>query len=111
MTGAIKTQTPSAIPLSWWRRSLKHARKRLKPLQVVVSTASETLGMSRISFFLWLLLPLCLTLSSDWIGVLVVFQSMTAALRLRNTSAVKILSSGSSTSLPCNAAPGGDRVL
>lgn len=84
MTETSKTRRLPPLPLLVWRRSLRHAPKRLRPLLAVVSSGSKILETNRISCFLWLLLPLFLILSSDWIGILVVFQAMTTALRLRN---------------------------
>jgi len=98
------------MSLPVWRRSIKHARNRLEPSREVIASGFKILGPNGVLCAFWLLFPLFLILSSDWIGVLVVFQAMTAALHLRNAPAAKILSVSSSNSVPSGAIKGEYRV-
>lgn len=81
-----------------WRRSARLVPKRLRPMIEVISSGSKVFGMKPVVFCLWLLFPFFLVLTSDWIGLLVAFQAMTAAVRLRNTAAMKTLTGFSSMS-------------
>jgi len=84
------------------RRSAKFVPNRLRPTIVVICSGSKVFRMNPVVFSLWLLFPFSLILTSDWIGLLVVFQAMTAAVRLRKTAAAETLAAFSSMS----AAPG-----
>jgi hypothetical protein len=101
----------SAAPASLWERLLEPARKRLQPMAEVIGSGSKVFHINPVLFFLWLLLPLSLALSSDWIGLLVVFQAMTAALRLRPAPAASALASCSSTNRPAHTVEGECRAL
>jgi hypothetical protein len=77
----------------------------------VVNSGSKIFRMNPALLSLWLLFPLFLTLTSDWIGLLVVFQAMSAAVRLRNAPAAKTLAACSSTVVPAKRVKGEYRVL
>lgn len=97
---------------AWFRdRLLEPAWNRLQPLVEVVRSGAKVFRMNPLLFSLWFLLPLLLVLTSDWIGVLVAFQAMTAALRLRNGPAAKALATCSSASVPANTVKGECRAL
>ena len=83
---------------SLWRRSAKFVPNRLRSMSEVIGSGSKVFRMNPVVFCLWLLYPFFLILTSDWIGLLVVFQAMTAAVRLRNTAAAKTLAAFSSMS-------------
>ncbi len=70
-----------------WRRG---------PMLEMVSSGSRTLRMNSTLFSLWFLFPLLLIVTSDWIGLLVIFQALTAAVRLRTLPAAKTLAAFSS---------------
>jgi hypothetical protein len=101
----------SANPASLRERLLELARKRLQPIAEVIGSGSKVFHTNPILFSLWLLLPLSFALSSDWIGLLVVFQAMTAAVRLHNAPAANALASCSSTTRPAHTVEGECRVL
>jgi hypothetical protein len=61
-----------------------------------VRSGSRLIRMNSALFSLWALFPLLLLVTSDWIGLLVVFQAMTAAARLRSAPAAKSLAAFSS---------------
>jgi hypothetical protein len=86
-------------------------RNSLKPLFQTACSGTKILHMSSVALFLWLLFPLFLMLTSDWIGLLVVFQAMTVAVRLRDESAEKAITASSSTSISVNKFKGEYRVL
>lgn len=62
-------------------------------------------------FSLWLVFPLFLMLTSDWIGLLVAFQAITSAVRLQNAPAAKTLAACSSANVSANNVKGECRVL
>jgi hypothetical protein len=111
MTEMINFSTNAATPASFWGRGLEPVRNRLKPLIEVVCAGSKVLRINPVLCFLWLLFPLSLILISDWIGLLVVFQAATVAVRLRNTPAAKTLAPCSPTSASANPLQGEYRVL
>lgn len=61
------------------------------PVLEVVSYGSKVFRVHAALFALWFLFPLFLVVTSDWIGLLVVFQALTAAVRLRTIPAAKTL--------------------
>jgi hypothetical protein len=66
------------------------------PMLEMVSSGSRIFRMNSALFSLWFLFPLLLIVTSDWIGLLVVFQALTAAVRLRALPAAKTLAAFSS---------------
>lgn len=111
MAETINTLASRATPDSPRRRSFEPVRKRLKPLLEVVNSGSKVLRINPVVFSLWLLLPLFLTLTSDWIGLLVVFQAMTAAVRLRKASPARTLAACSPASVSTSRVKGECRGL
>lgn len=67
-----------------WRRCLKVVRNRITRIVEVVYYGVRLARTNTIFLPLLLLLPLFLILTSDWIGVLVVFQATSAAVRMRS---------------------------
>lgn len=94
-----------------WHRGSELFRNRLARILEVISTGSKVFRMNPILFFLWILFPLFLVLTSDWIGLLVVFQAITAAVRLRHAPVARKLSYCSSSSAPASRIKGEIRVL
>lgn len=111
MAETINFSTHAATPASIWGRGLEPVRKRLKPLFEVVCEGSKVLRINPALCFLWLLFPLSLILISDWIGLLVLFQAATVAVRLRNAPAAKTLATCSPASAPANPIRGEYRAL
>lgn len=52
--------------------------------------------MNSALLFMWFLFPLLLIVTSDWIGLFVIFQALTAAVRLRALPAARTLAAFSS---------------
>jgi hypothetical protein len=102
---------PPATVSSPWRHSRELVRNRLRPMIAVVSSGSKLLRKNSALFYLWLLFPLFLVLTSDWIGLLIVFQAMTAAVRLRNAPAAQTIAACSSPSVSARRVKGGYRAL
>ena len=102
MAEKINFLTHPAAPATLWGRSFEPVRKRFKPMLEVVRSGSKTLRINPVLCFLWFLFPLSLILISDWIGLLVVFQAATVALRLRNAPAAKTLAASASKSASIN---------
>lgn len=100
-----------ATVASLWRGGSELLRNRLRPLFEVIDSGSRIFRMNTALFSLWLLFPLFLILTSDWIGLLVVFQAMTAAVRLRSAPAAKALAVSPCTSVSANRVEGEYRVL
>lgn len=98
MTEKVHFSACQAKVASLWRRSAKLVPNRLRPMIEVISSGSKVFRMNPVVFLPWLLFPFFLILTSDWIGLLVVFQAMTAAVRLRNRAAAKTLAAFSSMS-------------
>ncbi|HEV2136214.1 MAG TPA: hypothetical protein VGR47_18390 [Terracidiphilus sp.] len=111
MTQMIHFPAETATGASLWRRSPELLRNRLRPMVEVVVSGSRVFRMNALVFSLWLLFPLFLMLASDWIGLLVIFQAMTAALRLQNAPAATAVRVRSSTRVPANRVRGEYRVL
>lgn len=106
MTETIHLTACLAKVASLWRRSAEPVRSRLRPMIEVVCAGSKVCRMNPVIFSLWLLFPFFLVLTSDWIGLLVVFQATTAAVRLRNTAAVKTLAAYANMSTAANHCKG-----
>ena len=102
MTETIHLSAHLAKVASLWRRNRGLAPNRLRPMTEAVRSGSRVFRMNPAVFSLWLLFPMLLTLTSDWIGLLVVFQAMTAAVRLQNSPAAKTLAAVSSMSAAPN---------
>ena len=98
MTKVVHFSASLAKVASLWRHSAKLVPNRLKPMIEVISFGSKVFRMNPVVFLVWLVFPFFLVLTSDWIGLLVVFQAMTAAVRLRNRAATKTLAGFSSMS-------------
>ncbi len=81
---------------SFWHRSPVLDPNRRKPMLEVFSSGSKAFRVNSALFAMWFLFPLFLILSSDWIGLLVIFQALTAAVRLRTMPAAKTLAAFSS---------------
>jgi hypothetical protein len=64
---------------------------RLKPMLGVFSSGSRVFRANSALLSLWLVFPLMLILTSDWIGLLVIFQALTAAVRLRALPAARAM--------------------
>ena len=96
MTETINFSAHLAKVASLWRRSPELVRNGLRAMMKAVRSGSKLIRMNAALFSLWLLFPLFLLLTRDWIGLLVVFQAMTAAGRLRSTPAAKRLAAFSS---------------
>ncbi len=96
MTDMIRIPEHKARVAALWRRSPEPVRSTLRPMIRVVRSGSRLVRMNSALFSLWVLFPLLLLFTSDWIGLLVVFQAMTAAVRLRSTPAAKSLAAFSS---------------
>lgn len=111
MPEMIHFSAHAATVISLWRRGPELLRNRLRPMMEVICSGSKTFAMNPALFSLWLLFPLFLVLTSDWIGLLVIFQAVTAAVRLRNTPAVKSPATCSSTCVSANGIKGEYRVL
>jgi hypothetical protein len=100
-----------ATAASPWRRSAELVRNELGSIFEIVCSGSKIFRMNAIFFSLWLMFPLFLFLTSDWIGLLVVFQAIAAALRLRIAPAATALAVCSSTRVSANSFKGEYRVL
>lgn len=111
VAATIKLPAHPATGASPWRRGPVLVWDGLRPVFEVVCSGSKVFRMNAALFSLWLLFPLFLVLTSDWIGLLVVFQAMTAAARLRNVPAAKALAACSSTRTSANRVKGEYRVL
>jgi hypothetical protein len=96
---------------SHWRRNLEFVRNRITRIVEVVYYGAKLSRTNTVLLPLWLLFPLFLFLTSDWIGLLVVFQALTAAVRMRNIAAVKTLATCSATSVSSNKGEGEHRAL
>jgi hypothetical protein len=107
----INFLTLPATPASPRPRSPELVRKGLRPLFEIASLGSKVFRMIPVLFSIWLLFPLFLMLTSDWIGLLIVFQAMTSAVCLQKTPAAKPVAACSSTSAPPNNVKGECRVL
>lgn len=59
---------------------------------------------NRLLLSLWLSLPFAFLLSSDWIGVLVIWHALSASIRLLQNSANRV---GATVSAPSNGIQGG----
>jgi hypothetical protein len=76
---------------SLWHRSLKLVRNRITRIVEVVYYGAKLSRTNAVLLPLWLLFPVFLILTSDWIGLLVIFQAVTVAVRMGNTAAAKTL--------------------
>ncbi len=96
----MMTNLPStpANAVSPWRRDPELVQNGSGPLFAVLCSRSKIFRMNIALFSLWLMFPLFLVLTSDWIGLLVTFQAMTMALRLRKAPAAKAFVAPSSAS-------------
>jgi hypothetical protein len=107
----INFLTLPATPASPRPRSPELVRNGLRPWFEVVSWGSKVFRMIPVLFSIWLLFPLFLMLTSDWIGLLIVFQAMTSAVCLQKTPAAKPLTACSSANVSANNVKGECRVL
>lgn len=73
------------------RRGHKFVRNRIRRIVELVYYGAKLSRTNSVLLSLWLLFPLLLFLTSDWIGLLVVFQAMTMAVRMRNRADGKTL--------------------
>lgn len=64
---------------------------------------------NRMFWSLWLSLPFALWLSSDWIGMIVLWHALTASARLIQNSSNGVHSANSAASLPLDLIQGGYR--
>ena len=64
---------------------------------------------NRLLWSLWLSLPFALWLSSDWIGMIVLWQALSASARLLQNSTNSAYSAGPAGSVPLNVIQGGYR--
>jgi hypothetical protein len=101
-------QVKAASP---WRRSLELVRNKITRIVEVVYFGAKLSRTNSVLLPLWLLFPLFLFLTSDWIGLLVVFQAVTVAVRMRNTAAAKTLAVCAATSISSNRGNGEYRAL
>lgn len=108
MREMIHFHAHTATAASCRRRNSELVRDRLAPMLEVVCSGSRIFRTNAILFSLWLMFPLFLILTSDWIGLLVVFQAITAALRLRIAPALAVCPS---TRVSANRVKGEYRVL
>ena len=92
-------------------RGAELVRVSLARLIEIVGSGSRVFRMNPLLFFLWVLFPLFLVLTSDWIGLLVIFQAITAAVRLQNAPTAKKLAYWSPSSAPASRLKGEYRVL
>jgi hypothetical protein len=111
VTQMIQFPAETATVASLWRRSPELVRNRLGPMIEVVVSGSRVFRMNAAVFSLWLLFPLFLMLASDWIGLLVIFQAMTAALRLQSAPVAKADVVPSSRRASANRVKGEYRAL
>ena len=95
---------------SHWRRGHKFVRNRIRRIVEVIYYGAKLSRTNTVLLPLWLLFPLFLFLTSDWIGLLVVFQAMTMAVRMRNRADGTTLVACSAASMSSNRA-GDYRVL
>lgn len=86
-----------AVPI--WHRGPVLVSAGLKPLFEMVFSGAKALRMNTALFSMWLLFPLLLIVTSDWIGLFVIFQALTAAVRLRALPAARTLAAFSSIDL------------
>jgi hypothetical protein len=107
----IKFSAHQVKVASRWRRSLKLVRNMMARIVEVVYYGAKLSRTNTILLPLWLLFPLFLILTSDWIGLLVIFQAVTVAVRMQNTAAEKTLAACSATSVSSNRGEGEYRVL
>lgn len=96
---------------SRWRRSLEFVRNMITRIVEVVYYGAKLSRTNTILLPLWLLFPLFLFLTSDWIGLLVVFQAVTVAVRIRNTAVAKTLAACSATSVSSTGGKGEHHAL
>lgn len=111
VTQLIHFPAETATLASLWRRSPELLRNRLRPVIEVVVSGSRIFRMNVVVFSLWLLFPLFLMLASDWIGLLVIFQAMTAALRLQNAPEARAVAVCPSRRVSAKRVKGEYRVL
>lgn len=111
MAEMIDFPAPSATVVAPWRRGAELLRSRLQRLYEIVDSGSKVFRMNPVIFSLWFLFPLFLVVTSDWIGLLVVFQAAAAALRLQKAPVAKKLTHFSPSSAPANRIRGEYRVL
>lgn len=64
---------------------------------------------NRMLWSLWLSLPFALWISSDWIGMIVLWQALSASARLLQNSTNSAHSAGPAGSVPLNVIQGGYR--
>lgn len=64
---------------------------------------------NRLLWSLWLSLPFALWISSDWIGMIVLWQALSASARLLQNSTNIAHSAGPAGSVPLNVIQGGYR--
>lgn len=101
-------QAKAASTLS---RILELVRNKTTRAINVVCSDSKHLRTNAVLLSLWLIFPLFLFLTSDWIGLLVIFQAMTAAVRMRNSAAAETLAACSSSGVSLNRGKGDYRAL
>lgn len=97
--------------VSRWCRGLKFIRNGITRIVEVIYYGAKLSRTTTILLPLWLLFPLFLFLTSDWIGLLVVFQAMTMAVRMRNTAAAKTLAGCAAGRMSSSRGKGEYRVL
>jgi hypothetical protein len=91
---------------SHWRRSLALIRNKLTRIVEGACFGSKHVRRNVVLLSFWLLFPFSLILTRDWIGLLVIFQVMTGAVRMQNVAAAKALAACSPTSMRSNWAKG-----
>lgn len=74
-----------------WHRGPVHVSNGLRPVLEMVSSGARIFRVNSALFSMWFLFPLLLIVTSDWIGLLVIFQALTAAVRLRTSPAARSL--------------------
>jgi hypothetical protein len=77
-----------------------------KPMLEMVSSGSRIFRMNSALFSMWFLFPLLLIVTSDWIGLLVIFQALTAAVRLRALPAARTLAAFSAVDMVSGSCKG-----
>jgi hypothetical protein len=110
-TETCNSAVPLVKPEFLGRFRFESVRQKLKPLVEVVNSGSKVLQVNPVILFLSLLFPFFLALTSDWIGLLVVFQAATAAICLRNAPATKALVADSAMKFSTNLVKGEPRAL
>lgn len=73
------------------RCTLQQVSNGLRPLNNLIHSGIKKVRKNSAFFSLWILFPFSLVMTSDWIGLLVVFQALAAAVRLRNLPAARAL--------------------